>query len=192
MRANVKSAFLVTTRVIPNIWATTRHTPRRRTVSYPVSPGHPGRMLVATGVIGPYSHEPQDSSAAAAQGAYPAVSPYQEDVCSRYHELAMSNRSSACSGAGSPASTTPPPRNGPSLMAVPGSRCSRAWLLGSDTMCEELIRDVPWGQRRRRMYQRVVDEPRLTWRAGEGEPVAPPGARNGGRGIWSRSTSCRS
>jgi alkylated DNA repair dioxygenase AlkB len=45
----------------------------------------------------------------------------------------------------------------------------RDWLLGADTLCEELVRDIPWGQHRRRMYERVVDEPRLTWRAGRGE-----------------------
>jgi alkylated DNA repair dioxygenase AlkB len=49
----------------------------------------------------------------------------------------------------------------------------RSWLLGSDTLCEELARDVRWGQARRRMYERVVDEPRLTWRAGEGKEEAP-------------------
>jgi alkylated DNA repair dioxygenase AlkB len=49
----------------------------------------------------------------------------------------------------------------------------RAWLLGSDTLCEELVRDVPWGQHRRRMYERVVDEPRLTWRAGDGQHDMP-------------------
>lgn len=49
----------------------------------------------------------------------------------------------------------------------------RDWLLGSVTLCEELIRDVRWGQRRRRMYNRVVDEPRLTWRAGQGDGQVP-------------------
>jgi len=43
----------------------------------------------------------------------------------------------------------------------------RGWLLGSDTMCEELIASVPWGQQRRRMYERVVDEPRLSWRSAD-------------------------
>jgi alkylated DNA repair dioxygenase AlkB len=53
----------------------------------------------------------------------------------------------------------------------------RGWLLGADTMCEELIRDVPWAQHRRRMYQRVVDEPRLTWRPGQGAEPAHPGLK---------------
>ncbi len=42
----------------------------------------------------------------------------------------------------------------------------RGWLLGADTLCEELITGVPWAQNRRRMYDRVVDDPRLSWRQG--------------------------
>jgi alkylated DNA repair dioxygenase AlkB len=42
--------------------------------------------------------------------------------------------------------------------------CPR-WMSGSDGAFEELLRDVPWSQRRRWMYDREVDEPRLTsWR----------------------------
>jgi alkylated DNA repair dioxygenase AlkB len=36
------------------------------------------------------------------------------------------------------------------------------WMAGSDQAFEELLRDVAWGQRRRWMYERQVDEPRLT------------------------------
>jgi alkylated DNA repair dioxygenase AlkB len=36
------------------------------------------------------------------------------------------------------------------------------WLAGSDQAFEELLRDVAWTQRRRWMYERQVDEPRLT------------------------------
>jgi alkylated DNA repair dioxygenase AlkB len=43
----------------------------------------------------------------------------------------------------------------------------RGWLLGSDTLCEELILTVPWVQHRRWMYERMVDDPRLTWRQDE-------------------------
>ena len=39
--------------------------------------------------------------------------------------------------------------------------CS-GWMAGSDQAFEELLRDVAWGQRRRWMYERQVDEPRLT------------------------------
>jgi alkylated DNA repair dioxygenase AlkB len=40
------------------------------------------------------------------------------------------------------------------------------WMAGSDRAFEELLRDVAWSQRRRWMYDRQVDEPRLTsWRS---------------------------
>ena len=39
------------------------------------------------------------------------------------------------------------------------------WMSGSDRAFEVLLRDTAWSQRRRRMYDREVDEPRLTsWR----------------------------
>lgn len=42
--------------------------------------------------------------------------------------------------------------------------CS-GWMSGSDRAFEDLLRDMAWSQRRRRMYDREVDEPRLTsWR----------------------------
>ena len=37
-----------------------------------------------------------------------------------------------------------------------------SWMAGSDRAFEELLRDVAWSQRRRWMYDREVDEPRLT------------------------------
>jgi alkylated DNA repair dioxygenase AlkB len=36
------------------------------------------------------------------------------------------------------------------------------WVGGSDQAFEELLREMAWGQRRRWMYDRQVDEPRLT------------------------------
>jgi alkylated DNA repair dioxygenase AlkB len=36
------------------------------------------------------------------------------------------------------------------------------WMSGSDQAFEELLRNVAWSQRRRWMYDRQVDEPRLT------------------------------
>jgi alkylated DNA repair dioxygenase AlkB len=39
------------------------------------------------------------------------------------------------------------------------------WMAGSDQAFEQLVSDVVWSQRRRWMYDRQVDEPRLTsWR----------------------------
>lgn len=42
------------------------------------------------------------------------------------------------------------------------------WLAGNDTLLGELLATAPWHQKRRPMYDRVVDEPRLTawWSAG--------------------------
>jgi alkylated DNA repair dioxygenase AlkB len=37
-----------------------------------------------------------------------------------------------------------------------------AWLMGSDAMLERLVAAAPWQQRQRWMYDRIVDEPRLT------------------------------
>ena len=36
------------------------------------------------------------------------------------------------------------------------------WLAGADDLFAELVQRAPWGQRRRRMYEGMVDEPRLT------------------------------
>lgn len=36
------------------------------------------------------------------------------------------------------------------------------WLAGSDTVFEALVGSAPWRQGRRRMYEREVDDPRLT------------------------------
>lgn len=38
----------------------------------------------------------------------------------------------------------------------------RAWLTGADDLAEELIESVPWQHHRRWMYDRLVDEPRLS------------------------------
>jgi alkylated DNA repair dioxygenase AlkB len=37
----------------------------------------------------------------------------------------------------------------------------RAWIAGADALCERLLDVVPWKTERRRMYDRVVDVPRL-------------------------------
>ena len=39
---------------------------------------------------------------------------------------------------------------------------ARAWLLGADTLLDALIDTVDWKQGRRRMYDRVLDDPRLS------------------------------
>jgi alkylated DNA repair dioxygenase AlkB len=51
----------------------------------------------------------------------------------------------------------------------------RGWLAGSDTLFAELLAHAPWRQRTRHMYEKVVDEPRLTawWGATEGDLDLP-------------------
>jgi alkylated DNA repair dioxygenase AlkB len=49
------------------------------------------------------------------------------------------------------------------------------WLSGSDLLFDRLLGNVPWEAERRRMYDRVVDVPRLLRFYGEGEPL-PDGA----------------
>ena len=39
---------------------------------------------------------------------------------------------------------------------------ARGWLHGADTLLETLVASVPWRQGRRRMYDRVLDDPRLS------------------------------
>jgi alkylated DNA repair dioxygenase AlkB len=48
------------------------------------------------------------------------------------------------------------------------------WLTGADTLFDRLSADVPWQAERRRMYDRVVDVPRLLAFYGEGEPLPDP------------------
>jgi alkylated DNA repair dioxygenase AlkB len=50
----------------------------------------------------------------------------------------------------------------------------RGWLLGADTLCEELVASVPWRHNRRVMYERIVDEPRLTRWYGPGDDLPSP------------------
>jgi alkylated DNA repair dioxygenase AlkB len=48
------------------------------------------------------------------------------------------------------------------------------WLLGADEVMTDLLGSAPWGQRQRPMYDRMVDEPRMTawWRL-DPDPAAP-------------------
>ncbi|TVT41043.1 alpha-ketoglutarate-dependent dioxygenase AlkB [Amycolatopsis rhizosphaerae] len=48
------------------------------------------------------------------------------------------------------------------------------WLLGADALFEKLVREVPWHAERRRMYDRVVDVPRLLCFYGEGDELPDP------------------
>ncbi len=50
----------------------------------------------------------------------------------------------------------------------------RGWLAGSDELFARLAADVPWRAEKRRMYERVVDVPRLVCFYDEGEPLPDP------------------
>ena len=51
---------------------------------------------------------------------------------------------------------------------------ARAYLLGADTLLDELTGRVPWRSGRRPMYDRIVDDPRLSYRYSATEPVPHP------------------
>ena len=50
----------------------------------------------------------------------------------------------------------------------------RNWVSGSDRLFDHLVEAVPWRVERRRMYERVVDVPRLVCFYGEGEALPDP------------------
>ena len=52
---------------------------------------------------------------------------------------------------------------------------ARGWLPGADDVFDVLVREVPWRAERRRMFDRVVDVPRLACTYGAGEPLPHPG-----------------
>jgi alkylated DNA repair dioxygenase AlkB len=49
-----------------------------------------------------------------------------------------------------------------------------SWVLGADALLDDLIDGVDWRHERRRMYDRVVDVPRLVRFYGEGEALPHP------------------
>ena len=50
----------------------------------------------------------------------------------------------------------------------------RAWLDGADTLLDALLPTVPWRQGRRHMYDRMVDDPRLSAWYRDGEALPHP------------------
>lgn len=51
---------------------------------------------------------------------------------------------------------------------------ARGWLRGPDTLFHHLVDTVAWHQGRRWMYERVVDDPRLSFWVPAGDPVPHP------------------
>lgn len=51
---------------------------------------------------------------------------------------------------------------------------ARGWLRGADTLLEHVVEHVPWTQGRRWMYERMVDDPRLSrWYRADEQPPHP-------------------
>ena len=50
----------------------------------------------------------------------------------------------------------------------------RGWMAGAAVLFDRLQETVPWREERRRMYERVVDVPRLLCFYAEGEPLPDP------------------
>jgi alkylated DNA repair dioxygenase AlkB len=57
------------------------------------------------------------------------------------------------------------------------------WLRGADDLFDRLVRNVPWRAERRRMYDNVVDVPRLLCHYGEEEPLPDPALSEAGRAL---------
>jgi alkylated DNA repair dioxygenase AlkB len=51
---------------------------------------------------------------------------------------------------------------------------AHTWLLGADTLLDDLIECVDWQQARRHMYDRMVDDPRLSRWYTRGTPLPHP------------------
>ena len=69
---------------------------------------------------------------------------------------------------------------------------SREWLLGADTLLDALVDTVDWKQGRRHMYDRVLDDPRLSrWYAG-GDALPHPALDVDSAARSKRSSTCRS
>jgi alkylated DNA repair dioxygenase AlkB len=51
-----------------------------------------------------------------------------------------------------------------------------SWVSGADSLFADLVDRLDWGQRVVRMYERKLEEPRLTslWRENSGDPLEPP------------------
>jgi alkylated DNA repair dioxygenase AlkB len=62
----------------------------------------------------------------------------------------------------------------------------REWLQGGDRLLDALVENVPWQHHRRWMYDRVVDDPRLSCFADAGAEDAHPALRAARRALEDR------
>ena len=69
---------------------------------------------------------------------------------------------------------------------------ARQWLLGGDALLDTLVRALPWRQSRRLMWNKWVDEPRLTTgvRLDDASPLLRAMARSLARTYATPFTSC--
>ncbi|MET0627583.1 MAG: alpha-ketoglutarate-dependent dioxygenase AlkB [Acidimicrobiia bacterium] len=63
---------------------------------------------------------------------------------------------------------------------------ARAWLCGADTLFDDLVDVVPWRQGRRQMYDRMVDDPRMSCRYAEGAVLPHPVLHDIGDALGAR------
>lgn len=66
---------------------------------------------------------------------------------------------------------------------------SREWLLGADTLLDGLIEHVDWRRGRRKMWDRMIDDPRLSRWYRPGEPLPHPGLAQIGAALEARYTA---
>jgi alkylated DNA repair dioxygenase AlkB len=77
-------------------------------------------------------------------------------------------------GAGAPSVDPDAPFQRLELDAHSWIDLSRGWLQGAETLLEALVATVPWKQGRRKMYDRVLDDPRLSRWYGASDPLPDP------------------
>jgi alkylated DNA repair dioxygenase AlkB len=63
---------------------------------------------------------------------------------------------------------------------------ARGFLLGADVVLDHLVAEVEWSQGRRWMYERYVDDPRLSHWARDGEPMPHPVLEDARRAVSKR------
>lgn len=63
---------------------------------------------------------------------------------------------------------------------------SRGWLRGADTLLDALVGSVDWRQGRRRMWERVLDDPRLSRWYPPGAPLPHPALERIGAALGAR------
>ncbi len=60
---------------------------------------------------------------------------------------------------------------------------ARGWLHGADTLLDVMVDEVVWHQGRRRMYDRMVDDPRLSHWFKRGDPLPHPALGAAGKAL---------